>query len=84
MFWFHYGVGILIYQPDDNVVCIKNGDLNATDAAARTTTAFSGAVDGPTTTFSATVIIVYPCPCLSPSLAACLMPASCRCVCDIL
>ena len=29
MFWFHYGVGILIYQPDDYVVCIKNGDLNA-------------------------------------------------------
>ena len=29
MFWFHYGVGILIYQPDDYVVCIKNEDLNA-------------------------------------------------------
>ena len=29
MFWFHYGVGILIYQHDDYVVCIKNEDLNA-------------------------------------------------------
>lgn len=26
---FCYGVGILIYQPDDYSVCIKNGDLNA-------------------------------------------------------
>ena len=23
MFWFHYGVGILIYQPDGLLVCIS-------------------------------------------------------------
>lgn len=86
---FCYGVGILIYQPDDYSVCIKNGDLNAFIPLKPAWPlccccwyyycllwCWCWWCCCTTTTFSAIIIVVCPSPCASLSLAACLMPAS--------